>query len=65
MKHLDVLESSALIATTKSGRIRLCHARPDTLAATTDWLTKQRALWEKRTNRLEDDLTILHKGPKE
>ena len=65
MKHLDVLESAALIATIKSGRTRLCHARPDTLAATTDWLKKQRALWEKRTNRLEDDLTILHKGPKE
>ena len=63
MKHLDVLESADLISTTKSGRIRLCHARPDTLAATTDWLTEQRALWEARTDRLEDYLTTSHKGP--
>ena len=53
MRHLAVLEAAALIATEKTGRTRLCRARPETLAATTDWLARQRAEWEARTDRLE------------
>lgn len=59
MKHLDVLESAALITTAKSGRIRMCQTRPETLAATTDWLAQQRSLWEARTDRLESLLATL------
>lgn len=61
MRHLAVLESAALISTEKTGRTRMCHARLDTLAATTDWLSEQRALWEARTDRLEDYLKSLQK----
>ena len=32
LRHLGVLEEAGLIATTKSGRTRLCQARPETLA---------------------------------
>lgn len=53
LRHLDVLETAALISTSKTGRTRLCHARPETLAATADWLAEQRNLWEARTDRLE------------
>jgi DNA-binding transcriptional ArsR family regulator len=53
LRHLGVLEQANLIATTKTGRIRTCTTRPDTLAATADWLARQRALWEARTDRLE------------
>ena len=59
LRHLDVLETAALITTTKSGRTRLCRARPETLAATADWLAEQRAEWEARTDRLEAYVTTL------
>lgn len=59
LRHLSVLEEADLISTTKSGRTRLCHPRPDTLAATADWLARQRAEWEARTDRLEAFLATL------
>lgn len=59
MRHLAVLEEAALIATEKTGRIRLCRARPETLAATVDWLAAQRAEWEARTDRLEAYVATL------
>ena len=63
MKHLNILASADLITTQKTGRTRMCQARPETLAATADWLSEQRALWEARTDRLEDYLNSLQKGP--
>ena len=59
LRHLDVLETAALISTSKTGRTRLCRARPETLAATADWLAEQRSLWEARTDRLEAYVTTL------
>lgn len=61
MKHLDILENATLITTEKTGRTRMCQARPETLAATADWLTEQRALWDARTDRLENYLYSLQK----
>jgi DNA-binding transcriptional ArsR family regulator len=61
MRHLAVLEEADLIATEKTGRIRMCSARPETLAATEDWLAQQRAVWEARTDRLEDYVMQLMK----
>lgn len=62
LRHLSVLEAAELIATEKTGRTRMCRARPDTLIATADWLTEQRELWEARTDRLEDLLMTLKDG---
>jgi DNA-binding transcriptional ArsR family regulator len=64
MRHLAVLEEADLIATEKTGRIRMCSARPETLAATEDWLAQQRAVWEARTDRLEDYVMQLMKERK-
>lgn len=61
MRHLAVLEDAALISTEKTGRTRICHARPETLAATADWLAEQRAIWEARTDRLEAYVAQLMK----
>jgi DNA-binding transcriptional ArsR family regulator len=63
MRHLAVLENAALITTQKTGRTRMCHARPETLAATEDWLATQRAHWESQTDRLEAYVATLQKGP--
>jgi DNA-binding transcriptional ArsR family regulator len=62
MRHLTVLEEAGLIATEKTGRTRMCRARPEALAATTKWLEDQRSLWEARTDRLEAYLETLQKG---
>jgi hypothetical protein len=56
-----VLEEADLIATEKTGRTRMCSARPETLAATEGWLAEQRAAWEARTDRLEDYVMKLMK----
>jgi DNA-binding transcriptional ArsR family regulator len=53
MRHLGVLEAADLIHTEKTGRRRLCQARPETLAPLRGWLDAQRAIWEARTDRLE------------
>lgn len=63
MRHLSVLEDAALIRSTKKGRTRLCHACPDTIAATEHWLGAQRALWEGRADRLEALLATLEQEP--
>ncbi len=59
MRHLAVLEEAALITSEKTGRTRYCRAVPETLAVTMDWLAEQRALWEARTDRLEDYVANL------
>jgi DNA-binding transcriptional ArsR family regulator len=61
LRHLAVLEDAALIATEKSGRTRLCRLRPETLAATADWLALQRAAWDSQTDRLEAYVATLMK----
>ncbi len=61
LRHLSVLEGSGLIATERRGRRRLCRARPETLAATMDWMARQRAIWQARTDRLEDLLDTLQR----
>lgn len=52
MKHIKVLEDSGLIRSEKVGRVRTCHVRARQLADAESWLSKQRALWETRTDRL-------------
>jgi hypothetical protein len=32
--------------------VRTCHIRPERLLAAEQWLTRQRAIWEARTDRL-------------
>ncbi|MCF1707234.1 metalloregulator ArsR/SmtB family transcription factor [Tabrizicola sp. J26] len=63
LRHLSVLEDARLIETEKTGRTRLCRARPTALQAATAWLDDQRRIWEARTDRLEALLeTLQDKG---
>lgn len=52
LKHLDVLERTALISSRKVGRQRICTLHPAALAPVETWLNAQRRLWEARTDRL-------------
>ncbi|MBC7301372.1 MAG: helix-turn-helix transcriptional regulator [Nocardia sp.] len=58
MKHVRTLESSGLIRTMKSGRVRTCTLNKDRLALVNDWLAEQRLIWEDRTDRLEQTLNL-------
>lgn len=53
MKHLRTLEAAGWIESRKVGRTRTCSLRRDTLAVVEGWLLEQRAIWEARTDRLE------------
>lgn len=59
LKHLKVLEDSALITSRKQGRVRTCEARFDSLERAERWFEDQRALWESRMHNLDELLETL------
>ena len=59
MKHIHFLEDSGLIRTRKEGRVRTCVIKKRPFAAVETWLSAQRALWEARTDRLEQFVTAV------
>ncbi|WP_306251108.1 helix-turn-helix transcriptional regulator [Parvularcula sp. IMCC14364] len=54
MKHIKVLETSGLISSQKTGRVRTCKIEQQSLNAAQGWLEEQRMLWEGRTDRLAE-----------
>ncbi len=57
MKHIHTLERCGLIHTAKSGRVRTCTLDRTRLGVVDGWLAAQRAIWEGRTDRLEQFVT--------
>src|SRR4051794_30076448 len=57
MKHVRVLESTGLIRTAKSGRVRTCELNHERFALVDNWLAEQRRVWAQRTDRLEEFVT--------
>ena len=64
LKHIHALEDSGWIRTHKEGRVRTCAIQKKPLAAAESWLSAQRALWEGRTDRLEEFVTTIQKKDK-
>lgn len=60
LQHIRVLEASGLIETEKTGRVRLCKLRPEAMQETEHWLALQRAIWDRRLDRMEAYVTGLH-----
>ena len=56
MQHLAVLETSGLVVSQKSGRVRICRINPAALAAAERWIAERRLEWERRLDRLGDYL---------
>ena len=52
VQHLQVLEESRLIRTTKIGRVRTCRIERAGLQVAQNWIAKRRSLWERRLDRL-------------
>ena len=56
LQHLQVLETSGLVRSEKAGRVRTCRIHPAALRTAETWLTRRRAGWERRLDRLGDFL---------
>jgi DNA-binding transcriptional ArsR family regulator len=56
LQHLQVLETSGLVRSDKTGRVRICRIQPAVLRTAETWLTRRRAGWERRLDRLGDFL---------
>ncbi|PJG54026.1 transcriptional regulator [Bradyrhizobium forestalis] len=61
MKHIRVLQTSGLVLSEKSGRVRTCRLSPDALLGAEDWFQQQRAIWEARLDRFEAYVMKLKK----
>jgi DNA-binding transcriptional ArsR family regulator len=64
MKHIRLLESSGWIRTRKEGRVRTCAIEKKQFTAVEAWLSAQRAIWEGRTDRLEQFVITTQKREK-
>jgi DNA-binding transcriptional ArsR family regulator len=53
LQHLQVLESSRLIRSEKTGRVRTCHLEPIAFLTIEHWIGRQRMVWEARLDRME------------
>ena len=56
VQHLAVLESSGLVRSEKVGRSRTCRIEPVGLQLAAAWFAGQRALWDRRLDRLGEVL---------
>ena len=59
MQHLAVLESSGLVRSEKSGRVRTCRIEPKALSQAEQWINQRRNEWEANLDRLGDYLKTL------
>ena len=56
VEHLKVLEHSGLVRSHKTGRIRTYELVPKQMKIAENWLSRQRSLWERRLDQLDDYL---------
>ncbi|MEN9646997.1 MAG: hypothetical protein RL238_3666 [Actinomycetota bacterium] len=58
-QHLDVLERTGLVSSTKQGRIRVYRLTPAPLEQAVGWLATQREHWTRRLDQLDHYLTRM------
>jgi DNA-binding transcriptional ArsR family regulator len=56
VQHLQVLEVSGLVRSTKVGRVRTFRIEPAALRTAEQWISERRTSWERRLDRLGDYL---------
>ncbi len=59
VEHLKILETCGLVSSRKTGRVRTYRLAPEPLKLVEDWLAKQRQLWERRLDQLDEYLMTL------
>jgi DNA-binding transcriptional ArsR family regulator len=57
VQHVQVLEKSGLVHTTKVGRVRTCRMEAKGLSVAEQWINERRSLWERRFDRLGELLS--------
>jgi DNA-binding transcriptional ArsR family regulator len=62
-QHLDVLEDCGLVRSRKQGRVRTYQLAPQRLKAAETWMSRQRALWSRRLDQLDNYLDTLKEQP--
>src|SRR5215211_655998 len=60
MQHIRLLEESGWIRTRKVGRVRICTIEGQPFTLVDRWLSEQRALWEGRTDRIQQFVEALN-----
>ena len=63
MQHLQVLETSGIVRSEKSGRVRMCRLEPKVMETAEGWFARRRASWERRFDRLEAFLAESEDDP--
>lgn len=58
-KHLGVLEECGLVKSAKVGRVRTYKLVPKRLSDAEQWLSRQRRLWERRLDQLDEYLKTM------
>ena len=61
-KHVKVLEEAGLVERLRVAQSRPCRLLPDRLDAATDWIGRQRQVWDARYDRLDEHLDRLRDG---
>ena len=56
VQHLGVLEECGLVRSKKKGRVRTYQLVPKGLGLAESWLDKQRNLWERRLDQMDEYL---------
>jgi DNA-binding transcriptional ArsR family regulator len=63
VQHLQVLETSGLIRSEKTGRVRTCQIEPAALRMVEQWISGRRSNCERRLDRLGDYLAESDEEP--
>ncbi len=58
-QHLGVLEECGLVRSKKKGRVRTYTLAPGPLEEAGTWIERQRRIWEKRLDQLDNFLNTL------
>jgi DNA-binding transcriptional ArsR family regulator len=59
VQHLRTLEVAGLVRSRKEGRVRTYVLAHERLGDAEGWLARQRTLWERRLDQLDDYVTSL------
>ncbi len=63
LQHVQVLDASGLVRSTKSGRVRTLELTPEPLQQADRWLVTQEKLWTTRLQQLDSYLISLKGTP--
>jgi DNA-binding transcriptional ArsR family regulator len=59
VEHLRVLEGSGLVSSHKTGRVRTYRIATGPMKRAENWLSRQRTLWERRLDQLDEYMLAL------